>query len=218
MKIIVHRGTHQIGGTITEIQSNKARIFIDMGEELPSDDSDLNPIEIKGVTTGNTNCDGVFFTHYHGDHIGLYSKINQSIPLYLGEASREIYLTLQKRLKSPYLGQISNMITFNALEKIKINDITITPLLVDHSAYDSYMFLIESEGKRILHTGDFRNHGFKGKGLFGTLEKYVKDIDIIIIEGTTLSRNNQLHLTEYELELKARELIKQKKYIFVLCS
>jgi len=218
MKVTIHRGTHQIGGTITEIQSNKARIFIDMGDELPSDDIDINPIEIKGVTTIDTDCDGVFFTHNHGDHIGMYSKINKSIPLYLGEASKEIYLTLQKRLKSPYLNQIINMNTFNALDKIVIKDITITPLLVDHSAYDSYMFIIESNGKRILHTGDFRNHGFKGKGLFKTLRVYAKNVDLLITEGTTLSRNNQIHLTEYDLELKVKELIKQKKYIFVLCS
>lgn len=218
MKIIVHRGTHQIGGTITEIQSSKARILIDMGEELSNDNVDTNLIEINGVTTTDTNCDGVFFTHYHGDHIGLYSKIKKSIPLYLGEVSKRIYLALQTRLKTPNLDQILNMNTFNALDKIVIKDITITPLLVDHSAYDSYMFLIESEGKRILHTGDFRNHGFKGKALFKMLQVYAKDIDVLIIEGTTLSRSNQIHLTESKLESKARELIKQKKYIFVLCS
>lgn len=218
MKVTIHRGTHQIGGTITEIQSKEARIFIDMGEELPDENSEINSIEIKGVTSIDTDCDGVFFTHYHGDHIGMYSKINKSIPLYLGEASKEIYFTLQKRLKSSFLDQISNMKTFNALDKIVIKDITITPLLVDHSAYDSYMFIIESSGKRILHTGDFRNHGFKGKGLFKSLSLYAKNIDLLIIEGTTLSRNNQVHLTESELELKAKEIIKQKKYVFVLCS
>ena len=35
---------------------------------------------------------------------------------------------------------------------IKIKDITITPYIVDHSAYNSFMFLIEADGKRILHT------------------------------------------------------------------
>ena len=53
----------------------------------------------------------------------------------------------------------------------KIKEITITPYLIDHSAYGAYMFLIEIEGKRILHTGDFRNHGYKGKLLPNTLNK-----------------------------------------------
>lgn len=56
----------------------------------------------------------------------------------------------------------------------KVNEVTITPYLVDHSAYGAYMFLIQAEGKRILHTGDFRNHGYKGKLLKTTLEKIRK--------------------------------------------
>ena len=36
MQIKVYRGTHQIGGCVTEIKTDVARIIIDMGEELPS--------------------------------------------------------------------------------------------------------------------------------------------------------------------------------------
>ena len=215
---MIHRGTHQIGGTITEIQSKIARIFIDMGEELLNEDKQSSPIEIEGVTTSKVNCDAVFFTHNHGDHIGMFSRINKSIPLYLGEASKEIYLTLQKYLKSTHLDQLEQIITFKALDKISIKDIIVTPLLVDHSAYDAYMFIIEADGKRILHTGDFRNHGYKGKRLLKMLSVYAKDIDLLIIEGTTLSRSNQPILLESELKIKAEELLKEKKYVFVLCS
>lgn len=35
---------------------------------------------------------------------------------------------------------------------IHIKDITVTPYIVDHSAYGAFMFLIETDGKRILHT------------------------------------------------------------------
>ena len=37
MKVIIHRGTHQIGGIATEIKTDKSRIIIDMGEELSLD-------------------------------------------------------------------------------------------------------------------------------------------------------------------------------------
>ncbi len=36
MQIRIYRGTHQIGGCVTEIKTNNAKIIIDMGEELPS--------------------------------------------------------------------------------------------------------------------------------------------------------------------------------------
>lgn len=43
MKIIVYRGTHQIGGCVTEIQSNNGtRIAIDIGENLPSVNNEKN--------------------------------------------------------------------------------------------------------------------------------------------------------------------------------
>lgn len=59
---------------------------------------------------------------------------------------------------------------------IKINDdLVIKPILVDHSAYNSFMFLIEADNKRILYTGDYRNHGYKGKLFKPTLRKIRKD-------------------------------------------
>ena len=37
MQVIIHRGTHQIGGCITQIRSDKGtRIAIDIGQNLPS--------------------------------------------------------------------------------------------------------------------------------------------------------------------------------------
>lgn len=35
MNITIHRGTNQIGGCLTEIESGGYRIFIDFGEQLP---------------------------------------------------------------------------------------------------------------------------------------------------------------------------------------
>ena len=34
MEIIIHRGTHQIGGCATEIRTSQSRIIIDFGEEF----------------------------------------------------------------------------------------------------------------------------------------------------------------------------------------
>ena len=90
--------------------------------------------------------------------------------------------------------------------------------MIDHSAFDSYMFLIESEGKKILHTGDFRNHGFRGKGLEKILDKFVGNIDLLISEGTVLNRNNRKNMTEYELSQKAKEILREYKYIFIVVA
>ena len=218
MKIIIHRGTNQIGGCITEISSSQARIIIDMGNELPSEDK-MTDIEIEGVTKGEPNCDGVFITHYHGDHVGLYSKILQGIPIYIGEIAKGIYLKLQNRCKDPNTEVIERFKTFNDEEKIEINDnISISPVRVDHSAFDAYMFLIECDGKKILHTGDFRTHGLTGDLTLPTLASRVGKVDALITEGTTLSRKDEKYQTEQELMEEASALIKKHKYVFVMCA
>ena len=48
------------------------------------------------------------------------------------------------------------------------------PYLVDHSSYNSCMFLIEADNKRVLHTGDYRSHGRKGNLFENTLKKINK--------------------------------------------
>ncbi len=40
MKIIIHRGTHEIGGSCVEIRSKKSRILIDIGMPLVKENGD----------------------------------------------------------------------------------------------------------------------------------------------------------------------------------
>ena len=112
----------------------------------------------------------------------------------------------------------SGMHTFHENQTLHFGDISVTPYFVSHSAYDSYMFLIEAEGKRILHTGDFRGHGYLSKGLLPTIQKYIGQVDVLIIEGTMLARKDETILTERVLSQKAAELMKEHKYVFVHCS
>jgi ribonuclease J len=191
MNIIVHRGTHQIGGCATEINTSRTRVFIDFGSELPDQygDNTEESLIITGLTKGKADCDAVFFTHYHGDHIGMATKILPDVPLYMGRVAKEIYVVLQNRIHKDSKEMTERINTFSVLQKIHIKDISITPLMIDHSAYDAYMFLIEAEGKRVIHTGDFRIHGFRGGKLISMLHKYVGQVDVLITEGTLLSRN-----------------------------
>ncbi len=216
MTIIVHRGTHQIGGCATEIKTNKTRIIIDFGAELDADNA--RPLDISGVTSGTPMCDAVLFSHYHGDHIGLMETISSSVPLYMGEDAKQILAILNSKTKTFNDNVLANIQIFCGGKSLQIGDIKITPFSVDHSAYDAYMFLIEAEGKRVLHTGDFRTHGFRGKGVVKVLEKLVKHVDLVICEGTTLNRTASKPITENEIKLKLNKLITENKYSFLICS
>lgn len=102
-------------------------------------------------------------------------------------------------------------------KSIMIGDIKVTPFFNCHSIYDSHMFLIEADGKRIWHTGDFREHGYMGKGLIPTLRKYATNIDTLITEGTMLKRDDKC-IHEREISLKMVNVMRTFKYVFVLTS
>lgn len=77
--------------------------------------------------------------------------------------------------------------------------------------------LIEADGKRIWHTGDFREHGYLGKGLMPTIKHYATDIDTLIIEGTMLGRAHQC-IHEREVSHRMALAMEAFKYVVVLAS
>lgn len=222
MKLCIHRGTHQIGGIAAEISTASTRILIDMGDELSLDPNFVSaPLNIPGVTDGNGHCEAVLFTHYHGDHTGQMLRIRPEIPLYAGALAKDIM-----RLSSAHswkkdealCKRIETIRTFSAGVPFLIGDIQITPFSIDHSAADSYLFLIEADGKRILYTGDFRLHGVRGKTMDKILDRRIGKVDAIITEGTTVSRTDGKTVTEWELQARVRNYLQQYKYVFVLCA
>ncbi len=224
MQVTIHRGAHQIGGCATEICSGKTRIFIDFGAELPQPGHEPALLDVDGVTWGAERCDGVFFTHYHGDHVGLYDQLLPGIPLYMDAAGRDILLTLQRRRAlhdraiDRALPRLEAIRPLTGGQPVTVGELKVTPFTVDHSAYNACMFLMEGEGKRILHTGDFRTHGFRGKGVEKVLKRYVGRVDLLIAEGTTLSRKGEAVVTERELSRRAMGYLHRYKNVFVLCS
>ena len=248
MEIIIHRGTHQIGGCVTEIKTEEARIIIDMGTPLPGSktDNELDaaaeeviaipgvtvPVAMDGEADKNENgqviksrtCDAVIITHYHGDHIGRIDALLPEIPLYIGKAAKEIYSIYSGQTKQDEkVKRLQNAHAYTPGQPIQIKDITVTPLLTSHSALDAYMLLIEAEGKTVLHTGDFSLHGYEGKKWLEAVKKHLEEknitsIDYLICEGTMLPDQKRTSPTELDVIGQIDALMKKYKKVFVLCS
>lgn len=222
MKLCIHRGTHQIGGIAAEISTDRTRILIDMGDELSLDPDFVSaPLQIPGVTDTNGRCDAVLFTHYHGDHTGQMLRIRPEIPLYSGALAKNIMRlsASHSRPKNDALcKRIETIRTFSAGEPFSIGDIQITPFSIDHSACDSYMFLIEADGKRMLYTGDFRLHGVRSHAMDKILDYRIGKVDAVVTEGTTISRTDRTVVTEWDLQKRVKAYLQQYKYVFVLCA
>lgn len=228
--LTIYRGTHNIGGCCTEISCGGERILIDLGSNLPDSDALIRDDELLEKVFDGRPAAGLLFTHPHGDHYGLYKKAPRDVPMYIGPMAKDILKILVRRLDyisdEKGLPTVDRMQTYLAGKELgAFQNIRVTPLYVDHSAPDAYMFYIEIAGKKILYSGDFRDHGIVGERdrLWRTLEKYVpQNIDLLITEGTMLSRRGETAAnsvrTEEELGRRAEELFGRHKYNFVLVS
>lgn len=202
MKVHIIRGQNQIGGSIIEVSTETTKVILDVGSEL-GEEVPIIP-QVTGLFQGKPCYHAVFVTHYHGDHIGLLANVLSEIPVYMGERAIAIYQT-----SSSYLGRSvkNNMFPLFPGKKVAVGDIRITPFLCDHSAFDSYMLLLESGETKMLYTGDFRANGRKS---FSSLVSKLPVVDILITEGTTLSGTHRTTLTEKELEEQAIKLITER--------
>ena len=99
MKITIHRGAHQIGGCITEIKSDNAKILIDLGANLP--DSNAKELSETDVAELTQDTDAIFYTHYHGDHVGLFHLVPKTVPQYISKGAQEVMMCKYTRNLMP---------------------------------------------------------------------------------------------------------------------
>jgi len=203
VNIKVHRGTDAIGGTCIEVVADAGRLILDMGMPLMENgggeidaERQANPTvangmipDVAGLTDGS--CDspilGVLLSHAHPDHYGMLEHVDASIPVYMSEESKALIsvanIFYPDNLRLP--NTLARCAAFKQEKAFSLGAFTITPFLMDHSAFGASSLLIEVEGKRILYSGDMRAHGRKEK-LFRALPDKVGHIDCMLMEGTTL--------------------------------
>ncbi len=191
MIVNIIRGQNQIGGSIIEISTDKTKIVFDVGINL-DESEEIEIPKIDGLFCGKKKYDAIFISHYHSDHIGLLDYVLDDIPIYMGERAYKIV-----KAANEYRGKQRGFSSEFLYEKkpVCINDIKITPILCDHSAFDSYMLLVEADGKKLLYTGDFRSNGRLD---YDNLLSKIPVVDALIIEGTTLSREIDMQNLEEE--------------------
>jgi ribonuclease J len=147
--------------------------------------------------------------------VGQLYLARQDIPIYMSAFTKTILSLTNHSLDA---ARLDRAVLFEHGVPFIIGDMKITPFAVDHCG-DSSMFVIESDGKKILYTGDFRTHGFHGKDMEKVLDTSVHHVDALITEGTLLFRGVGAEpVPEADLQKEFKKYINQYKYVFVLCS
>lgn len=234
MRLVIHRGTQEIGGTCVELSTQNSRILIDFGiplvastKDKPFDTKllkdksieDLQKLQVLPAVEGlykheAQGIDGILISHSHLDHYGLLNYVNQDIPVYLSKGAKEL-VDVSNVFTTNKIGTINSKIV-NTRKAFKIGDFTITPYLVDHSAFDALAFLIEADGKRIFYSGDFRGHGRKGILFKQMIKNPVKNVDCLFMEGTMIGRGKQVYADEQAIEKRITEILKKHSNITLI--
>lgn len=236
LSIIIHRGSNCIGGSCVELSVNDYRIIIDLGFPLMSNDGreiSSNAIENASIENGilpnvtglflddEPSVDAVVLSHAHMDHYGLMNLIHPSIPIYLSDESQTLVQTItafSSREDVPLLLN-GNIQSFKHWEPFKIGPFTITSYLMDHSAFGSSSLVVRFKNKTVFYTGDFRGHGRKKKLFDRLVNNPIRNLDCMIMEGTSLGGGKPTYPTEDSVENKLTEKFKALNNIcFVIAS
>ncbi|MFX5785419.1 hypothetical protein ABTE36_23280, partial [Acinetobacter baumannii] len=76
--------------------------------------------------------------------------------------------------------------------------------LVDHSAYDAHAIEVEVSGKRLFYSGDIRGHGRKAALFEKMLSHPPKNVDVMLMEGSSFGRLDPDHSFPAEGEVEQR--------------
>jgi ribonuclease J len=150
--------------------------------------------------------DAIVISHPHQDHFGEIVNIDTDIPVYCGEIAKK--LMNATKIFTGHTPLKNNFHIYSAWKAFNIGDFTITPYLVDHSATDAYAFLIEVDNQRVLYSGDFRANGRKSKLFDNMINNHnLKNIDVLLMEGTMMKRSNLDFPDEQSVEAKIFEVL-----------
>lgn len=205
MQINIKRGADTIGGNAIEVTANNGdRIILDLG--MPLDAPDVTPElvpDIRGIMDKTDDLRGILISHAHADHYGLGKFIDEKIPVYIGGAAQRI-IAAAADWGLPNTFKFKNTVEIHADTPFHIGAFHITPYPVDHAAFESFAFLIQADGQSLFYTGDFRMHGRTKWRTAKLIKNPPKDVDVLLMEGSSLDRLNPDQHFETERDLEDR--------------
>lgn len=241
LKLTIHRGTKEIGGTCVELKTQNTRIIIDFGIPLTNElgnefderaiaNKSLDELikagilyPIDGLYEGTPpKIDAILISHSHKDHYGFLKYANPEIPVFISDGAKKLIDVLNIFIHEKSRIEIHNPKIIKDRQSFDVGDFKIIPYVVDHSGFEAMSFHVvdKTSKKSIFYSGDFRATGWK-RLLF---DKFVanppKGVDYLLIEGTMIDREEGKYPDEPAVRDKMVEILRNtdKNIVFAYCS
>jgi len=206
-------GTMEVGRSSVSLKAAGKQILLDSGvmvDHAPGFPIHVPPREV----------DAIFLTHAHLDHSGLTPifHIRSRIPVHATGLTFELaklliadfiklsgYFLPFEYVDLENMMQASNELEYGGV--VELGGIRITMFRAGHIPGSS-QFLVESEGKKILYTGDINTEETK---LLDGAETPYEGLDAIIMESTYANEDHPNRAeTEKRFVEKAREVVERE--------
>lgn len=199
------------------MEAGGKRIILDLGLPLKNNQAELPKID--GLKNKSDELLGIFISHAHPDHYGMLSQIEDSTPVFIGDAARRIIDAASVFTRLPGFPKIASHGLVDRTP-IQLGPFIITPYQIDHSAHDAFCLLIEANGKRLFYSGDIRGHGRLSHLFEQLVSDPPQDIDTLICEGTLIGRTPDFAFpNEKSVEDRMTEILNDSKGMaLVWCS
>jgi ribonuclease J len=238
VKLTFYGGVNEIGGNKILVQDKKTRIFFDFGQSFTFGakyfTSWLGPRTVNGLgdyfefnlvprieglyakeQLASTNLpyrepqvNAVFLSHAHFDHITHIQFLDPEIPVYVGVGTKLFLESMEDTSSFCRYGE-HKCHRFRTGHKIKVDDIVVEPVHVDHSIPAAYGFIIHTSKGAIVYTGDLRRHGPRKDLTEDFTEKAKESKPIALIcEGTRMvEKENRKNYSESQVEKLSHKIV-----------
>ena len=220
VSITFHGGVGEVGGNKILIEDGDVRLWFDFGRSFTAErrfyagwlqprghsqlidllEFDLIPrlrglyaqrhLEGSPIPYEEADYDAVFISHAHADHVDHIRFLDPSIPIYCGSGAK-LFLEASEAVGHIDYGEHPYRV-FRTGDRIRIGDVEVEPIHVDHSIPAAYGFIIHTSSGSIVYTGDLRRHGPKGEMTEEFLEAAAEaEPEALIIEGTKIDEEER---------------------------
>lgn len=223
-------GVNEIGGNKILLKDGDTKVFFDFGMSFalkrqyysppflsPKSEKSLVELgilpKIEGIYRFEekaADVDAVFISHAHMDHSAYLSFIKREIPVYCGETTEIILQAFGEMRKADLEFNVEGIAfkPFRTGDTIRIGDLEIKPVHVDHSVPGAYGFIIHTSNGAIVYTGDFRVHGAKPLMTRHFVEKAKEAEPMAVITEATNMTGASIS-SEGEVETKLDSIVRQ---------